>query len=218
MKLKNISIGSSASRRKRTQDALTKKRIYRGENVRLEGVVRQQTDKLKTQSDKLKSGENRQKLSDEQINRQTGELKTQGDQLRFGKSKQKLADAEILIQTKAMDSTTDGIFLLDATKTNLPFVYANASFFEITGYTKKDIIGQGYFSLKGFFSDDRIIEEIKNTLRQGKPFHCEVLNFKKNGDKYWNLLRITPVRNAGRSITHCIGINTDMTLIKQKNL
>jgi two-component system sensor kinase FixL len=45
-----------------------------------------------------------------------------------------------------------------------------------------------------------------------------MLNFQKNGKKYWNLLRIAPVRDASGAVTHYIGIQTDVSLMKEKEL
>ena len=173
------------------------------ERVRLEGLV---SDLSKTRNH-----------LEHEVRHQTDELKIRNDQLRQGESKQKFAEEQIHILTKAIESTTDGIFLIDATKPDFPLIYTNLSFQKITGYAKKDTIGQGYFSLNGVYPDVSIVQEIKNTLHQGKSFHGEMLNFKRSGEKYWNLLRITPVRDGGGVVTHYIGIKTDVTLMRQKN-
>lgn len=144
-------------------------------------------------------------------------VRHQANELRHGISKQKLSDEQLNIRTKAMEYTSDGIFLIDATKPDFPFIYVNQAFQTISGYTKKEILGQSYFSIKGDYPDPRTAEEIKSTLRQGKSFHGEMLNFRKNGEKYWNLLRITPMRDGNGLISHFIGLKTDVTLMKQKN-
>ena len=43
-------------------------------------------------------------------------------------------------------------------------------------------------------------------------------NFKKNGEKFWSLLRITPIRDKNGIITHYVGNKTDTTLMKQRDL
>jgi PAS domain-containing protein len=45
-----------------------------------------------------------------------------------------------------------------------------------------------------------------------------MLNFKKNGKKYWNLLRIAPVRDLSGAVTHYVGIQTDVTLMREREL
>ena len=139
-------------------------------------------------------------------------------QLKQGANKQQRSEEQIYIRNKAMEATADGIFIIDAQKPDFPVIYANQSFYTITGYAKRDILGQNYFSHYGSYTDPRIIEEIKHTILQGKSFHGEMLHFKKNGEKYWNLLRIAPIRDHNGTITHYVGIKTDVTLMRQRDL
>jgi len=117
-----------------------------------------------------------------------------------------------------MEATSDGIFIIDAINPNFPFIYANQSYFKMSGYSKGEIIGKNYFLHYGPFTDPRILEEIKHTVDHGKSFFGEMLQFRKNGEKYWNLLRITPVRDVNGTITHYVGIKTDITLMRQRDL
>ena len=176
--------------KKKTKNPASKNKMRKGERVRLEGLVQQQADELKVKNGQLRNGVKKQARSDEQIN----------------------------IRTKAMESTTDGIFIIDAKKQDFPVVYINQSFQKMTGYAKSEILGRNYFLLYGVGVDPRIVKEIKYTIRKGKSFHGEMLNFQKNGKKYWNLLRIAPVRDASGAVTHYIGIQTDVSLMKEKEL
>jgi len=100
----------------------------------------------------------------------------------------------------------------------LPITYANQSFLKMTGYAETEILGRSYFLFYGAEADPRLINEIKLTIRKGKTFHGELLNFKKNGKKYWNSLRIAPVYDSGGAITHYVGVQTDVTLLREKEL
>jgi two-component system sensor kinase FixL len=162
----------------------------------LEEKIRQQSDELESRSGQLKQGADREKQ---------------------GADREKIAEEQIHIRTKAMESTMDGIFIIDAKKDNFPIIYANPSFFSMTGYSKSEVMGKSYFLLNGFSSNLRISEEIKQTLRQGKAFHGEMLNFKKNGEKFWSLLRIAPIRDIEGAITHYVGIKTDTTLMRERD-
>ncbi|MEI8176909.1 MAG: PAS domain-containing protein, partial [Candidatus Omnitrophota bacterium] len=163
-------------------------KTHNGENVRLEGVILQQAAEIKNQNVQLKSGAEKQVRSEEQIH----------------------------IRTKAMEATADGIFIIDAQNTELPVIYSNQAFQRMTGYGKREIVGQNYFSLYGVDADHRVINEIKETICQGKVFHGEMLNFQKDGTKYWSLLRIAPVRDIAGVSTHYVGIQTDITLMREK--
>ena len=152
------------------------------------------------------------------IQQQADELEVKNGQLRNGAEKQIKSEEQIYIRTQAMESTTDGIFIIDAQKPNFPIIYANQSFQKMTGYAKREVLGRSYFLFYGADADPRIVNEIKQTIHKGKSFHGEMLNFQKNGKKYWNLLRIAPVRDSNGAITHYIGIQTDVTLMREKEL
>ncbi|MBF0386033.1 MAG: PAS domain-containing protein [Candidatus Omnitrophica bacterium] len=117
-----------------------------------------------------------------------------------------------------MEATADGIFIIDAQKPSFPVIYSNPSFNKMTGYEGKDILGQNYFLVYGKSADSRLISEIKNRIQEGKSFNGEMLSFNKDGEKYWNLLRIAPVRDSHGSVTHYVGIQTDVTLIRKMDL
>jgi PAS domain S-box-containing protein len=175
-----------------------------GERERLQGVLDGLSKSHKDQGVK--------------ILRQAGKLKSKERQLRNGVEKQIKVEEQVYIRTKAMEATADGIFIIDAQKPDFPIIYANRSFQDMTGYTKREILDRDYFLFYGTSADPRIVNEIKQTICRGKSFHGEMLNFKKNGKKYWNSLRIAPVRDPKGVVTHYVGIQTDVTLMRDREL
>jgi two-component system sensor kinase FixL len=192
------------TKKNKTKKLLSGNRARNGERVRLEGLV----------SDLSKSHDDRGVT----IQKQADELKIKNGQLRNGAKKQIRSEEQIHIRTKAMESAVDGIFIIDAQKQNLPIIYANQSFQKMTGYAKREILGRNYLFFYGTDADPRIVNEIKQTIHKGKSFHGEMLNFQKNGKKYWNLLRIAPVRDSSGAVTHYVGIQTDVTLMREREL
>ncbi|MBF0493858.1 MAG: PAS domain-containing protein [Candidatus Omnitrophica bacterium] len=175
-----------------------------GDRIRLEGLV-------------ADLSQNRDDLG-AKIQRQADDLKLKNGQLRNGAEREVRSKEQIHMLTEALESAADGIFIINAHKTGFPVIYANRSFQKMTGYAKKDILGRNYFLLYGTGADRRVANEIKHIIRRGKSFHAEMLNFQKGGKKYWNLLRITPLRGAGGAVTHYVGIQTDVTLMREKEL
>ena len=84
------------------------------------------------------------------VSQQTDELSIKNKQLRQGADKQQRQEEQIHIRNKAMEATADGIFIIDAQKPDFPVIYANQSFYTITGYAKRDILGQNYFSHRNY--------------------------------------------------------------------
>jgi len=185
---------------------------------------RKQTDELEIKSGQVsqgvhreKQGAGREKLAEEQFRQQSDEIEIKDGQLKQGANREKLAEEQIHIRTKAMEATFDGIFIIDAKKPDFPIIYANPSFYSLTGFTKIEVIGKNYFLLYGEAENVHSSEEIKQTLLRGKPFQGEMLHYKKNGKKFWCLLRITLVRDKNGSITHYVGNKTDTTMMKQRD-
>lgn len=192
------------TKKNKTKKPLSKNRVQNGKRMRLEKIVRGLR-------------KNRNGLKDK-IRQQAHELKAKNKKLKNGVEKQMLSRERMRIQAQAMDSTVDGIFIIDAQKPNYPVIYANQSFQKMTGYAKKEILGRDYFLLHGADADPRIIEKIKKAIHHDKSFHGEMLSFQKDGKKYWNLLRIAPVRDNSGDVTHYVGIQTDITLLQQRDL
>jgi PAS domain S-box-containing protein len=194
----------------------------------LEGQVHQLTSDLKSIKSQLKQGADKARLAKEvfrgKVNKgadrekQGANREKQGaNREKQGANRERLAEEQIHIRTKVMESTFDGIFIIDAQKPDFPIIYANPSFYELTGLSKNEVIGKNYFLLYGIVENYPTLEEIKQTLLQGKTFQGEMLNFNKNGEKFWSLLRITIVRDKNGTITHYVGNKTDTTLMKLRD-
>ena len=104
------------------------------------------------------------------VKQQIDDLSNKDEQLKQGVNKQKRSEEQIHIRTKAMDAVADGIFIIDAINPNFPFIYANQSFYKMSGYTKGEILGKNYFLHYGPFTDPRFLEDVKQTLLHGKSF------------------------------------------------
>lgn len=115
------------------------------------------------------------------------------------------------LHAAAMEAANDGILIADARASDLPIIYASQSFQRLTGYTPKEIIGRNCRFLQGPNSDKQVVAKIRKALEQGVPFQGKILNYRKNGEPFWNLLRIAPVRETTGKITHFVGIQTDIT-------
>ena len=191
-------------KKERMKKLLSENSARNRKSVHLQGLV---SDLSKVRND----------LGDK-IKRQDNEIKAKNGQLRHGIEKQARSEETIHIRTEAMETATDGIFIINIHEPDFLIIYANRSFRKMVGHAKREVLGRSYFSLYGVDADPHIIEKIRQAIHRGKPFHGEMLNFQKNGKKYWNLLRIAPVRDSGGIVTHYVGIQTDVTLMREREL
>nr|AML77151.1 putative LOV domain-containing protein [Verbena hastata] len=99
----------------------------------------------------------------------------------------------------------------DATKPDCPIVYASSGFFTMTGYSSKEIIGRNCRFLQGPETDQNEVDKIRTATRTGSSYCGRLLNYKKDGTPFWNLLTITPIKDdKGRTIKF-IGMQVEVS-------
>ena len=124
-------------------------------------------------------------------------------------------NVQMSLKNRALDESAEGITITDYTKPDNPIIYANAGFERLTGYAVDDIIGKNCRFLQGPDTDRRALDEIQMGIKEERPVTVELLNYRKDGTKFWNRLAITPVRNKTGITTHFIGIQSDITKRKK---
>jgi PAS domain S-box-containing protein len=115
----------------------------------------------------------------------------------------------------ALDQSTDGVTLADVTAHDLPLVYVNDGFERLTGYSRGELMGRNCRVLQGPETDRASVAGIRAALRAGRPHRTEILNYRKDGEPFWNELSLFPVRGPGGAITHYIGLQRDVTERRQ---
>lgn len=89
--------------------------------------------------------------------------------------------------------------------------YANPHFTSLTGYSQEELLGKNPRILKSGYSSQAEYMNLWQTILAGGKWHGEFQNIKKNGDLYWELAMISPLRDQFGHITHFIGIKEDIT-------
>nr|AHZ63903.1 phototropin [Coleochaete irregularis] len=99
----------------------------------------------------------------------------------------------------------------DATKPDIPIMYASEGFYHMTGYTADEVIGRNCRFLQGPKTDPADIEKIRSAVREGRSFCGRILNYRKDGSTFWNLLTIAPVKSEGGVVARFIGMQVEVT-------
>ena len=126
-------------------------------------------------------------------------------------SAQRLQQAELHLLQRGIDATRNGVVMADASVPDLPLVYANAAFYEITGYQKEEVIGRNCRFLQGKDTDPNAVAQIRTAIIERREQQVTVLNYRKDGTPFWNLFSIAPVFGLDGSCTHYVGIQQDVT-------
>jgi phosphoserine phosphatase RsbU/P len=126
-------------------------------------------------------------------------------------TERKIVEEELRLRDRAMAASGEGIVITDPQKPNNPIVYVNTGFERMTGYPREAAIGQNCRFLQGSGTNRDAVAEIRAALSEQRECHVELLNYRKDGDPFWNRLSITPVRDASGKLTHYVGVQSDIT-------
>ena len=121
-----------------------------------------------------------------------------------------------LINSVAEDSK-HAIIITEAEPLDNPgprILYVNEAFTKLTGYSSEEALGQSPRFMQGEETDTHALKKLKQDLKQWSPCKAELINYKKNGEKFWVELDIVPVKNNDGYVTHWISIQRDITEMK----
>lgn len=139
----------------------------------------------------------------------------QGNKLVGGLSlditERKLAALQLELLQRAVNATSEAIVIADASEADLPIVFVNQAFEQITGYKPAETIGRNCRFLQGPDTDPLTADQLHEAVETGRSISVEILNYRRDGTPFWNLFSITPIRDAAQRITHFVGACRDIT-------
>ena len=65
--------------------------------------------------------------------------------------------------------------------------------------------------LQGEGTDQSQVEKLRNAIQEGRPITIRLLNYRKDGTPFWNLLTVTPIRDAAGRVVKFVGVQVDVT-------
>ncbi|APG26559.1 hypothetical protein A7E78_00995 [Syntrophotalea acetylenivorans] len=89
--------------------------------------------------------------------------------------------------------------------------YANPQFLQMTGYRENEVIGQSSRLLKSGYMPHGFYKDLWRIISAGQTWKGEMLNRRKNGELYWELDAISPIRDSFNCITHYIATKVDIS-------
>ncbi len=136
--------------------------------------------------------------------------------LRHVETSLKAAERARLLET-VIAGSNDAILLTDAQlKEPGPHIlYVNDAFLKISGYSREEVIGKNPRILQGKDTDPATLTQLHATLKEGKPFKGEILNYTKSGEPYWLEISVMPLRNEDGVVVNYAAIERDITARKK---
>jgi diguanylate cyclase (GGDEF)-like protein/PAS domain S-box-containing protein len=116
------------------------------------------------------------------------------------------------LHDNALGAISQGVLISDMQRR---ITYVNRAFEAITGYAAAEIIGRSCNVLQGSGTCPDAVEAMRQALEAGRPYHGEVLNYRKDGTPFWNDLSMTPVFDARGELSQFVGVQRDVTARRQ---
>ncbi len=120
------------------------------------------------------------------------------------------ADALNTLQ-RAAEASINGIVISDARLPDMPIVYVNPAFEQMTGYMTAEVLGRNCRFLQGPDTNREEVARLREALETGEPCSVKLRNYRKDGDLFWNRLDVSPIRDDSGAVTHFIGVQLDIT-------
>jgi PAS domain S-box-containing protein len=115
------------------------------------------------------------------------------------------------ILSSILDECVNGVTLADPDLEGMPIVYANKAFENLTGYSQEDIIGFNCRFLQGEDREQEARYQLADAIQNHKPIEVTLRNYRKNGELFFNRLKITPLFNRKGQVVYYLGVQYDVT-------
>jgi aerotaxis receptor len=93
----------------------------------------------------------------------------------------------------------DNVTLMSTTDIHSHITYANATFVQVSGYSREELKGQPHNVVRHPDMPQEAFADMWATLKGGEPWSAVVKNRRKNGDHYWVRANATPVQRHGQT-------------------
>jgi PAS domain S-box-containing protein len=143
-----------------------------------------------------------QRMANDDFQRLTTTLTAQRARLR-----EKEAEARKLALVASL--TDNAVIVTDA---DGRIEWVNDGFARLTGWASEEVIGKtpGSF-LQGPDTSPATIQMMREKLRNGEGFRTEVLNYGKDGRKYWISVEVRPILDEAGVLTNYMAVESNVT-------
>ena len=111
-----------------------------------------------------------------------------------------------LVSLLDADEQEKSVVISDPSLEDNPMIYVSEEFFAQTGYTPEEAIGKNCRFLQGEDTKPEAVEAIRHALLAQTTFSIDVQNYRKDGTRFINRLRIRPLFDQGGNLLYFVGV------------
>uniref|UniRef100_A0A0A9GHZ6 PAS domain-containing protein n=1 Tax=Arundo donax TaxID=35708 RepID=A0A0A9GHZ6_ARUDO len=82
----------------------------------------------------------------------------------------------------------------------MPIIYASDAFLLLTGYSREEILGCNFRFLNSPGTSMEVLEEINQHICSDQACTVDLLNYRKDGSSFRDLLHVSPIRDASGKV------------------
>ena len=127
-------------------------------------------------------------------------------------TERKARERELQMFREAVEQAGHAVVVTDADGT---IEYVNPAFEEMSGYTREEAMGESPAILSSGEHDQEFYQSLWGTIRDGEVWTGEILNERKDGERYIIDQTIAPLTEDGE-ITGFVAINRDISELKKR--
>ncbi|RZA32939.1 MAG: response regulator [Lysobacteraceae bacterium] len=111
----------------------------------------------------------------------------------------------------AVEMTRMPMIVTDPNQDDNPIVFANGAFHDLTGYAESEVLGRNCRFLQGPDTDRSTVAEVRKALSEQRAVSVDLLNYKANGEPFWNALFIGPIFDRDGKLLYFFASQMDIS-------
>jgi PAS domain S-box-containing protein len=111
----------------------------------------------------------------------------------------------------ALQTAPTAILMIDPHQDELPIVFANNAFHDLTGYAPDETLGRSCRFLEGPDTNQETASAVLDALHDGRCIEADLLCYRKNGQPFWNAMTAGPIRNGNGDLRCFICFQNDIS-------
>ncbi|UXS05626.1 PAS domain-containing protein [Agrobacterium tumefaciens] len=116
----------------------------------------------------------------------------------------------------AFKATRMPMIVTDPHQRDNPIIFCNKAFSRLSGYSNDEVVGRNCRFLQGPDTNPETVTRIRSAISAGEDIAVDILNYRKDGESFWNAVFISPVRDDEGNIVYFFASQLDFTNVKSR--